>query len=131
MEKLYCFNCQRDVRPFKFFKWRFCPDCRRYMHDDGSGFYKVCDDCGANLPADAARCIKCGYKFYGDNAVKEYDFCWFNQSWVNKLISALIVFISILAGFALVYVSFYLVLFIAAAGLVWFILNMLRIKMRL
>lgn len=135
MKKFYCFYCQKDVSPFKFFKWRFCPDCKHYMCDNGEGFYKICDNCGANLPADAAHCIKCGYAFKGDSAQKEYGSLPINlplnNSWIDAVISTIIVILSILAGIAILYLSFYAVLFISGVGLVWFLLNALRIKMRL
>jgi len=135
VKKFYCFYCQKDVQPFKFFKWRFCPTCKRYMSDDGEGFYKICDRCEANMPTDAAHCLKCGYAFEGDNARKEYGNLPVNlplgKGWSEAFVSTVIVILSILAGLAVLYLSFYAVLFIIVVGFVWFLLNMLRIKMRL
>lgn len=129
MKKCYCFYCQENVEPRGFRKLKFCPQCKRFMSDEGEGFYKVCDNCGANMPTDAARCLKCGYTFKGDNALREYGFDTVKQTWVERIISVFIIFLSILVGLSVLYVSFYVVLFVLVAGAVWFLLNMLRINM--
>ena len=131
MKNCYCFYCQENVKPLGFRKIKFCPKCKHYMTDDGEGFYKVCDDCGANMPTDAAQCLKCGYNFKGDNALREYGFNTIKQTWIERIISVFIVFLSILVGISVLYLSFYVFLFVFVVGLVWFLLNSLRIKTRL
>jgi len=128
VKRFYCFYCQKNIDPFKLFKWKFCPDCKHYISDTGDGFYKVCDRCGANLPTDAADCIKCGYAFHGDNALKEYNAIPLSRKWFEGFVSVLILFLSVLIGLGVIYLSFYAILFIFVVGFVWFFLNMLRIR---
>lgn len=129
MKKFYCFYCQKDVKPFKLLQWRFCPYCRHYMSDTGDGFYKVCDECGANMPVDSVRCLKCGNTFKGDNALKEYGFSGTNKTWFDIFISGLILILSILIGLGVLYLSFYAVLFFLVVGFVWFVLNSFRMRL--
>lgn len=126
MKKYFCFNCQQQVEPYSLWKWRFCPRCKRYMTDDGEGFYLVCDKCGANLPPNAKHCLKCGHGLNGSKDVDIYSensplgnlFAWFSL--------ALMLFLSVIIGIGVLYVSFYVILFAIFFGLVMFIFNLLK-----
>ncbi len=72
-KRYYCFHCQREVATYWLLLYRVCSRCGRKIYDNGERFYKVCDKCKANLPPDAAVCIKCSYHFSGDNAIRVYE----------------------------------------------------------
>lgn len=124
MKKYYCFYCQQDVAPRHFFKWRFCPHCRHYMTDSGEGFYRICDCCGANMPVDATKCIKCKQNTgLPTQNVKTIDL---NNLplWVMWLLRFAAVAVSIIIGIGILYVSFYLIIVIFAIGLALFLFNL-------
>lgn len=53
---------------------RKAADLRKAMGlDDGSKDSFVCSECGADVPADATACPKCGDKFEGENAEEQKD----------------------------------------------------------
>ena len=131
MKKFYCFYCQENIKPLGFWRLKFCPKCRRFVTDSGDGFYKVCDNCGANLPVDAARCLQCGYKFNNGNAVEEYDSAALGKKWFDGFLGAIFLLLSIIIGFGILYLSFYAAFFIFIVGLIWFLFNALRLRMRL
>ena len=122
MKKFFCFHCQKEVKPFGLWKWRFCPHCKHFMTDDVEGFYKVCDNCGANLSPNAASCLKCGYVFDGGEFfnepmlyVKRYP------KWLLWLINIGILFLSAVIGLIALYLSFYVFTFLLLLGLIYFI----------
>ncbi|MBP5215179.1 MAG: hypothetical protein J6039_01300 [Alphaproteobacteria bacterium] len=121
MKKFFCFYCQNYVSPFKFFKWRFCPHCKRFMQDNGEGFYRVCDKCGANLPADATKCLKCGYHFGNtENQISKIGVKGL-AGWQQWLVNAVFLFVSIVLGVFVLYISFYAFAFFVLVGLICFI----------
>ena len=77
MKKVFCFHCQKDVSPLKFWKWQFCPHCLHQTKDNGEGLYLVCDKCGANIPVDSFYCLKCGHGVNG-HAERNRLICLFN-----------------------------------------------------
>lgn len=129
MKKFYCFYCQQDVKPRGFWPFRICPNCNRRMSDDGSGFYKVCDVCGANLPTNAHKCVRCGYNFNLQNAVENYEMgAFFNSNaWISWIFIVLALAVSIVAAFGLLYVMLYVIGIMAIFALVVFLFNLLRL----
>lgn len=129
MKKFFCFYCQQDVTPLGFWKFRYCPNCRHHITDDGSGFYKVCDVCGANLPANAHKCIRCGYNFNVEDAIENYAVgSFFNaNAWFSWLVICFVLFISVIAAFGLLYVIFYLVGIAAIFMLAVLLFNAIRL----
>jgi len=131
MKKYFCFHCQKEVAPFSFWKWRFCPHCKRRITDTGEGFYMVCDKCGANLPPDAKRCLKCGYGLTGDKDIDVYapKSFLFDNDWPNLIIGFIALFLFLVIGLGVLYVSFYLIIFFVFIGAIMFALNLLRQRM--
>ncbi len=131
MKKYFCFHCQKEIEPFSFWKWRFCPQCKRLITDDGEGFYMVCDKCGANLPPDAKRCLKCGHSFCGEKDIDVYapKSFLFDNDWLSILIGAIALFFFTVVGLGVLYVSFYMLIFFIFVGAIVFLLNMLRAKL--
>ena len=129
MKKYFCFHCQKEVKPFSLWKWRFCPLCKRKMTDNGEGFYMVCDRCGANLPPEAGRCLKCGQTFFGVQDINVYaprSFL-FDTDWLNWLVGAAVLFLAVIIGLGVLYVSFYLIFFFIIIGAAVSLFNWLRI----
>jgi ribosomal protein L40E len=95
------------------------------MTDDGEGFYRICNYCDANMPADASKCVKCGQNT-GLPAEKKRitDFNHLPQ-WIVWLLH-IAVFI-LLLGFSVVilYFSFYLLIAVFVIGFAVFLFNML------
>lgn len=131
MKKLFCFHCQKDVKPFSFWKWRFCPQCKRQMTDKGDGFYMVCDRCGANLPPDAGRCLKCGQELTGDKSIGIYapKSFLFDNDWPNLIFGFIAFVLFMIVGLGVLYVSFYLIFFFVLIGLIMFLFNLLKAKL--
>lgn len=128
MKKFYCFYCQEDVVPHGFWKIHFCPKCRRFMTDNGEGFYKVCDVCGANLPANATKCVRCNHLFAMEKAMDKYGFNTyvFKNNWMSLIFAVLAFVISIIAALGILYVSFYFVAVVLIFALILLVFNMLR-----
>ena len=118
MKKVFCFHCQKDVSPLKFWKWQFCPHCLHQTKDNGEGLYLVCDKCGANIPVDSFYCLKCGHGVNG-HADNENILLLPDQKsllqWLKEI--GLFVF-SILLAAGILYVSVYFLLIVLALILV-------------
>jgi ribosomal protein S26 len=130
MKKYFCFHCQKEVEPYSFWKWRFCPHCKRRITDNGEGFYMVCDKCGANLPPDAKRCLKCGHTLYGEKDIDVYaprSFL-FDNDWLNLLAAAVFLLLFIIIGLGVLYVSFYMIFFFIIVGAIAVLLNLFRMR---
>lgn len=119
MKRYFCFHCQQEIEPYKLFKWRFCPKCYHIITDQGDGFYRVCDVCGANMPTDAMKCLKCDNVF-DENALVEKNMAAFIQKRkiYDVLIGAAVLCLAFMAAFALFYVSFYVLVIIFIAGII-------------
>ena len=128
MKKFYCFHCQQNIEPIGFWKMRFCPHCHRYVTDKGEGFYKVCDSCGANLPADAAKCLKCGHYMEMENTMEQYGFNTyvFENQWLGWLLIAIALFLAIIVAIGVLYISFYAVAAVFIVALAAFLFNAIR-----
>ncbi len=128
MKNFYCFYCQQDVKPRGLWKIRFCPKCKHFMTDDGEGFYKVCDVCGANLPANAKKCLRCNHIFAMEEAMEQYGFHQyvFENSWIGWLLAVVLLFVSVVAALGILYVLFYFVAAVILVALVVLLFNMLR-----
>ena len=123
MKKYFCFYCQQEVLPHRLLKWRFCPHCKRLITDNGDGFYRICDNCGANMPTDASRCQKCGTAtglpektssaLQGDVNV-----------WLGWLMRVGLVILSLALSVGILYVSFYLIFAIFVIGLAFYLFNL-------
>ncbi len=113
MKKYYCFYCQKDMEPRHFLKWRFCPQCHRYMIDKGEGFYRICDNCGANMPVDAAECCQCKHPT-GLPTTKLPPM----SLWLNWLARMALITIGLIFILAVLYFSFYLITAIVIAFLI-------------
>lgn len=128
MKKFYCFYCQQDVEPRRFLKWRFCSKCGKYISDNGEGFYRVCDNCGANMPVDAAECYKCGKstglpskKSAAENFFNIHNWAYFLQNFIISLLG-----IALLAG--ILYFSFYIILAAFFCFFIFYSISMLLYK---
>lgn len=128
MKKFYCFYCQQDVEPHGIWPFRSCPNCRRRITDKGEGFYKVCDVCGANLPTEASKCVRCGYNFNTENAIENFAVGALldRNSWLSWLVVALALFLGVILTLGLIYVSFYFAVIFFVLMLVVGLFNMLR-----
>lgn len=128
MKKYFCFHCQKEVEPYSFWKWRFCRQCKRRITDNGEGFYMVCDKCGANLPPDAKHCLKCGHGLPGNKDIDTYapKSLLFDTNWLNIIAAAISLFLLIVIGLGVLYVSFYLIFFFIFIGAVAFLFSLLR-----
>lgn len=133
MKKFYCFHCQQDVEPHGFWKIRFCPKCRHFITDDGEGFYKVCDVCGANLPANASKCVRCSHIFAMENSMDKFGFNTYvvKNTWLSWLFVILTFVVSIIAAMGILYVSFYFVAAVLFLALILFLFNILRAWFRI
>lgn len=130
MKKYFCFHCQKEVEPYSFWKWRFCPQCKRRITDNGEGFYMVCDKCGANLPPDAKRCLKCGYGLTGNKDIDAYapKSFLFDTNWLNLIAGFIALFLFLIVGLGFLYVSVYLIIFFVFVGAIMFLFNLLRAR---
>ena len=129
MKKFFCFNCQTEVIPQKFIKWNFCPHCKHYIRVSDSGFYRVCDKCGANMPADATYCRKCRLLFDGSGKMKPlfpFDLYSSSQNGWNWLLNAITLFLAIIIGIGVIYISVYVIFAFIFIALVYWIFNLLR-----
>ena len=128
MRNLFCFNCQKEVKSRQIFKWHFCSQCWCYLKDSDNGFYRICDACGANMPANAEYCRKCRLLFDGSGKRKQSMFVLQNMrknGW-GWLIDGITLFLAVLIGLGVLYISFYLILVFFFIGLVYWIFNILR-----
>ncbi len=126
MKKVYCFYCQQDVAPKKILLWHFCPHCKHRLTDNGEGFYRVCDRCGANMPINASVCVKCG-KSTGSNTREIEPFISSQYApWLQWLINIAALFFSVMIAVGVIYVSFYLIFVFLALGLAYFIFQLFR-----
>lgn len=124
MNKYFCFYCQKEVEPRSFFKWRFCPFCKHRITDNGDGFYRICDNCGANMPSSAKRCLKCGHVLFDDGSnelslTDNFD----GGGLLDLAVGTAALFLSIIIGIGVLYVSFYLVFFFAVIALAVYLYN--------
>ena len=134
MKKFFCFHCQQEVTPYKILKWRVCPHCRRLMSDDGSGFYRECDKCGANMPSDAEFCLKCGHNLVGgadkNTDMDKFVSQWRKNMWQSSLLGALLFVCALVIMFVVLYFSFYFIIIFAVLsaiiGLAGYILRLFR-----
>lgn len=134
MKKFFCFHCQQDVAPYKILKWRVCPHCHRLMSDDGSGFYRECDKCGANMPSDAEFCLKCGHNLVGgadkNTDMDKFVSQWRKNMWQSSLLGALLFVCALVIMFVVLYFSFYFIIIFAVLsaiiGLAGYILRLFR-----
>ena len=120
MKKFYCFYCQKEVTPRRLLKWRFCPDCRHYITDKGEGFYRICDYCGANMPVEATRCLKCNHS---TGLVQEMPL---NNTpvWLEWLFRIGLIVLSLFLAVGILYVSFYLIFAVFVLGLAFYLFNL-------
>lgn len=126
MKKFYCFNCQKEISPLSFGKWRFCPHCFRKVTDTGEGLYRVCDKCGANLPADATFCLKCGHGLNGNADRAPSQLMPISKTWVQYFFQISLFFLSIILAAGIIYISFYLLLFCLIICLAYYLYSNLR-----
>jgi len=122
MKKVYCFYCQQDVEPYRFWKWRICPHCLRPTEDAGEGIYLICSKCGANMPVNANVCPKCGYGKREGYFVKQVPLLpSFGKSLLQNLAAAGMVVLSLILFGFLLYISFYLFAGLFFAGLLFWL----------
>ena len=130
MKKFFCFHCQQDVEPYKILKWRICPNCRKLITDDGNGFYRVCDACGANMPSDGEYCLKCGHNLHGgpdkNPEMERFLSLYKRRFWANGLLGICLVVLIFFMILGILYVSFYFVLFGVVFAVAAAILNYIR-----
>lgn len=128
MKKFYCFYCQENIKPHGFLMFRYCPNCRRRITDKGEGFYKVCDICNANLPADADKCLRCGYNFNKDHAIDNFVASRFldKNTWLGWLLVCLALFLGIIVTLGVLYISFYIAGIVLLIVFFAFLFNILR-----
>ena len=133
MRKFFCFYCQKYVEPRGFKLFRICPNCRRRITDNGEGFYKVCDVCGANLPANAKKCLCCGYHFNKGSAIENFEFSAFLERhiWLSWILLVLALVIGIVLMLGVIYVSFYVAAAILLFAGIALIFNIFRAGLRL
>ena len=124
MKKVYCFYCQQDVAPKSFLWWRVCPECRRRLTDNGEGFYKVCDKCGANMPVDAKTCMQCGNGAEIGDLPAILGLTTVKSVWLLWLIRIAAVVFSVILAVGILYISFYLVFVLLALGLAFFVFQL-------
>lgn len=126
MKKVYCFNCQKDVMPYKLWKWRFCPHCWRQTKDNGDGVYFVCDKCGANMPLDTGVCPKCGQGDFSQSPRDTQLLLSAPRTIIDTLIRFGLFGFSLFIAAVIIYMSFYLLLAGLVFGLGYYLYNMLR-----
>ncbi len=126
MKNLYCFNCQKEVPAKGFWGINFCPFCRHRLTDNGEGFYLICNNCGANNPTNAKKCVKCGYLINGieNNEIENYP--------ISRTVSSVLFdFFFLLGGIAFLaltlYLSFYLLFVFLILGIVYYFFSKIRI----
>ena len=124
MKKVYCFYCQKDVEPQRRLLWLFCRQCNHRLTDNGEGFYRVCANCGANMPADGDYCVKCGYNLSnGPDKRINWPVLIMKYGWIINVLASVLL-ILIFAG--LIYISFYVFIFLALFIAVSFVFSMFR-----
>lgn len=123
MNRFYCFHCQQEIEPKRFFGFKICPLCQHRIVDSGEGFYLVCDRCGADNPVSAKLCIKCHNRLNGSgNPTSEKIL--YSADYLLKILANIALIIFGAAFLALVfYISFYLVIFFAALGVIYYLLS--------
>lgn len=127
MKKYFCFYCQKDVEPRSLLKWRFCPFCKRLMKDNGDGFYRVCDICGANMPVDAANCPKCGAGVAGAlNKMPEILRKASLDNFFDVVFGIFMTIVTFLILIGILYASFYILLVALIVGAAWFMVMSVR-----
>ena len=128
MKKYFCFHCQENTEPVGFWKVLFCPKCKHFITDNGEGFYRVCDNCGANLPADAEKCLKCGHFMEMENTMEQYGFGTYvyRNSWLNWLMAFLAFVFAVIVALGVLYVSIYVVAFVFVFAVAIVLFNMIR-----
>ena len=133
MDKLFCFYCQEDVKPSGFWKLKFCPKCHQRLTDDGSGFYKVCDVCGANLPTDAKKCMHCGYNFVVEDAIADYQMGQFfsTSPWAAGFLAFLVLLACVAFILCILYVSIYFAAIAVILALIFGLYNLIRMWLHL
>ena len=124
MKKKYCFYCQKDVESQRFLLWQFCAECKHRLTDKGEGFYRVCEQCGANMPVDGDFCVKCGYHPQnGTEKMLIWPVLLLKYGWIVNVLAGVLL-ILIFAG--LIYMSFYIFIFLAMFVAVSFVFSMFR-----
>lgn len=123
MKRFFCFYCQKEVEPHRLLRWRFCPQCKRLITDNGDGFYRVCDNCGANMPVDVAHCPKCGRSTGMPETVPTTLFKQPNV-WFSWLIRIALIILSLVLSVGILYVSFYLIFAFFVIGLAFWLFNL-------
>ena len=124
MKKVYCFYCQQDVMPKRFLLWQICPHCHHRLTDNGEGFYRVCERCGANMPVNAHQCVKCGNTIGpAQNQIETFIPKQY-APWLIWLLRVAAIFISLLISIGILYISFYLILVLFVLGLAYFIFQL-------
>lgn len=127
MKKFFCFHCQKDVKPYKFWKKMLCPKCFHFITDTDNGIYLVCDRCGANMSVDATNCPKCGSGVNEHQDLEVYNISS-KQTIFNWLLRIILIFFSILISIFILYVSFYLIIIFFVLGITYYIYNMFLSK---
>lgn len=122
MKRFYCFHCQQEVEPKYFFGLRFCPLCRHFITDKGDGFYLVCDNCGADNPVGAKKCIKCDSPFNGIDS-DELTTSFTQSTWFRLLLNFLVIVCCIAFSVFILYISFYLIFALFVFGLISYFLT--------
>ena len=122
MKNLYCFNCQKEVEPKSFLKLQFCPFCRHRLTDKGEGLYLVCDNCGADNPVNAKKCVKCGSFMNGAENNGELEIYSSQKSLSSLIMDFLLVLGGIAFSVFVLYISFYLVFVFFVFGVIWYLL---------
>lgn len=123
MKKYFCFYCQEEVLPKRLLKWRFCPHCKHLITDNGDGFYRVCNNCGANMTTDAAHCPKCGFA----TGLPEAPITPLQNNidtWLDWLLRIGLVMLSLIISVGILYVSFYLIFAVFVIGLAFYLFNL-------
>ena len=123
MKKYFCFYCQQEIQPYKLLKWRFCRHCKRLITDNGEGFYRVCDSCGANIPTDAFRCPKCGTNTGLPQPPQTQMYSTANV-WLNWLLRIALIILSLVISVGILYISFYLIFAVFVVGLAFYLFNL-------
>lgn len=130
MKKLYCFNCQQEVVPEKFLGFRFCPQCKHRLTDKGDGFYLVCDNCGADNPLSAKKCVKCGYHLNAYEPTEtNVEIFAKSKSIKDFVLDFLFVFGAIVFSVIILYISFYLLLVFFVIGILGYFLSRSKFRM--
>lgn len=119
MKKYFCFHCQKEVQPFGFkikkLNLLFCPKCLHHITDDGNGFYRICDYCKANVSPKDSVCPKCGYVFDAQALAEQTQTDFLQKhSFYDVVLGIALISAGILFAMVLFYISFYVLIFMAA-----------------